>query len=157
MRARPESAARRTIVSRHEDETRALGLRLGKAAEPGDVICLKGPLGSGKTTFVQGFAQGAGFKGKTASPTFGLLRQYRAKRVTIYHADFFRLAEKDLPNLGIEEWLADPKGVCLIEWPEIVGGLLPEDRLEIEFAHREDGGRDLAVTIRGPRSSRLLK
>lgn len=133
-----------------------MAARLGKRAEAGDVICLRGPLGSGKTTFVQGFAQGAGFQGSTASPTFGLLRQYEAKRFRIYHADFFRLDKKDLPNLGIEEWIADPDGLCLIEWPEIVGPMLPGDRLEIEFAHRKEGGRNLTFRDHGPRSARLL-
>ena len=142
--------------TRSAEETKRLAGRIGRRAEPGDVLCLRGPLGSGKTTFVQGFAKGAGFRGNTASPTFGLLRQYSARRGRIYHADFFRLAPKDLPNLGIEEWMGDPRGLCLVEWPDVARGFLPADRLEIDFAHLKNGGRSLTFVSRGPRSTRLL-
>ena len=143
-------------VTRSEEETRRLAARLGRKARPGDVICLAGPLGSGKTTFVQGFAKGAGFRGRTASPTFGLLRQYPARRLRIYHADFFRIKPGELTNLGMEEWLQDPKGVCLIEWPDVARNVLPADRVEIKFSHRKDGGRAFQVQGLGSRSRQLI-
>lgn len=144
-------------VSRSEEETRRLAARLGRKTRPRDLICLFGPLGSGKTTFVQGFARGAGFRGNTASPTFGLLRQYPARRMRIYHADFFRIESRELANLGMEEWLQDPKGVCLIEWPEAANRLLPADRVEIAFAHRKEGGRALRFRGLGPRSKQWME
>lgn len=144
-------------VTTSEEETRGLAARLGRKAQPGDVICLSGNLGSGKTTFVQGFAKGAGFRGNTASPTFGLLRQYSAPRLRIYHADFFRVESRELANLGVEEWLQDPKGICLIEWPEAAKRLLPSDRLEVSLKHRKEYARALTFTGLGPRSALWVK
>ena len=143
-------------VTRNAEETRVLAARLGRKARAGDVICLFGPLGSGKTTFVQGFVKAAGFRGSAASPTFSLLRQYPAHRLRIYHADFFRIQPRELENLGMEEWLEDPEGVSLIEWPEAARQLLPADRVEIAFAHLNDGSRALRFEGMGPRADRLL-
>lgn len=142
-------------VTRSEEETRRLGARFGKRARPGDLVLLKGVLGSGKTTFVQGFARGAGYKGKTASPTFGLARLYRAGKVNLHHLDLYRVAARELGNLGLEDYLDDPQGICVIEWPEAAAQSLTPDRLEIAFAHRPDG-RALTLKAMGPRSRRLL-
>ena len=144
------------IMSASEAETRRLAARLGKAARPGDVLALEGPLGSGKTTFTQGFARGAGFKGAVVSPSFGLARRYKTRALTLHHLDLYRLADRDLPNLGLEEYFGDPKAVCVVEWPEVAARELPADRLTIRFEHAEDGARRLTLSAAGPCSRRLL-
>ena len=136
------------------EETRALGERIGRRARGGELLALSGPLGSGKTTFVQGFARGAGFHGNAVSPTFSIAREYRG-RLVLHHLDLFRIAPGETANLGLEELLADPRGVCLIEWPEAAAGVLPADRLELSFTHRRRG-RSLRLRARGPLSRKLL-
>ncbi len=143
------------VLSESPEQTRKVAARLGAAAEPGDLACLIGPLGSGKTTFTQGFARGAGFRGSVTSPSFGLARRYPAKKATIHHLDLYRLSGKDLPNLALEEYFDDPRGVCVVEWPQVAAGALPKDRLEIRFSHRPDG-RALDFRAKGPRSRRWL-
>src|SRR6185503_5897401 len=82
----------KTVISRSEDETRALARDIGRKLKPGAVLCLTGPLGSGKTRFVQGLAAGLGCKGRITSPTFTLVREYRGRKVTLYHLDLYRVA-----------------------------------------------------------------
>lgn len=143
------------VVSRSEEQTRTLAARLGRGALGGDLLCLIGPLGSGKTTFVQGFVRSIGFRGAVASPSFSLVREYRAPRRPVYHMDLFRVRAPELAPLGLREYIDDPRGICLIEWPEVARAVLPRDRVEIRFAH-VDGGRVLRGRALGPRSARLL-
>ncbi len=146
----------KAVTSTTEAQTRKLGGALGAAAEPGDVLALLGPLGSGKTTFTQGFARGAGFKGSVVSPSFGLARRYKAGTRFIHHLDLYRLADRDIPNLGLAEYFDDPRGICVVEWPEVAGRELPADRLEIRFEHAGERTRRLRLKAAGPRSKRLL-
>ena len=134
-----------TFITLNDGETKALAVKFGRRAKPGDVFCLFGQLGSGKTTFVQGFARGAGFKGAVTSPSFGIAREYRMKKMTLYHLDLFRLGGKDIVTFGLEQYLDDPKGICLIEWPEPALWLLPVKRLELRFSHRRGEGRTIAI------------
>lgn len=146
----------KAVTTDTERETRALGGALGAAAEPGDVLALLGPLGSGKTTFAQGFARGAGFLGPVVSPSFGLARRYKAGAKVVHHLDLYRLAGRDLANLGLEEYLDDPRGICLVEWPEVAASELPADRLEIRFEHAGERRRRMKFAARGPRARLLL-
>lgn len=136
------------LRSSGEAVTEDLGAKIARLAlerKAPRILCLFGALGSGKTCFVRGFARGAGYKGSVASPTFSLVREYRGPKANIYHLDLFRIGGKDIPNLGLEDYLADEKGICVIEWPETVLGLLPKPRLEIRFAHVSRGGRMISV------------
>ena len=142
------------IVTKTDEETRRLGERLGRRVRGGEVIALSGPLGSGKTTFTQGFARGAGFKGLAVSPTFSLVRQYRG-RLRVCHMDLFRLGGGEIDNLGLEEYLNDPDGVCLVEWPDGAAAMLPADRLEASFSHRSRGRAILyACSVMPPKRAR---
>ncbi len=145
-----------TFHTETPEQTRRLGLRLGRLLRGGDVVCLYGNLGSGKTTFTQGAAKGAGFRGRVVSPTFGLARQYRARRLTLYHLDLYRVGE-DTGDIGLEEFLRDPRAACLIEWPEAAKAYLPPERLDARLSHRRSGGRTLTFKARGGRASRLLR
>ncbi|HUK58373.1 MAG TPA: tRNA (adenosine(37)-N6)-threonylcarbamoyltransferase complex ATPase subunit type 1 TsaE [Stellaceae bacterium] len=117
-----------------EGATAALAARLAGLARAGDVIALKGPLGSGKTTFARAFIRARlGTHEEVPSPTFTLVETYGSVPPQIWHFDLFRLERpEDVWELGIEDALAG--GISLIEWPERMGALLPRERLEIEFA-----------------------
>lgn len=113
----------------------AFGRRLGRMAEAGEVICLYGPLGAGKTTLTQAIAAGLGVPASepVTSPTFALIHEYRG-RLPLFHLDLYRLSgdEDELLELGIEDYLYG-EGVCVIEWPEKLGRLLPARHLAIRL------------------------
>lgn len=113
--------------------TTALAERIAGIAKKGDVIGLKGGLGSGKTTFARAFIRARdGQAEEVPSPTFTLVQVYEVDAVDIWHFDLYRLGEaEEAFELGIEE--AFVEGISLIEWPEHLGALLPSDRLEILF------------------------
>ena len=139
-------------------ETQALGRRLGRLLKGLDLICLYGNLGSGKTTLAQGVARGAGFRGSVVSPSFGLARVYRAKPWTIYHLDLYRLAAGETGDVGIEDFVGDPRAFCLVEWPEAGKAYYPADRLEVRLSPVDGGrARRIAFKARGRRSRELLR
>jgi tRNA threonylcarbamoyladenosine biosynthesis protein TsaE len=129
------------------DDTRAIGAALAELLEPGDAVALTGELGAGKTPFVQGVARGLGFDGAVVSPTFTLVREYRA-RLTVHHVDVYRLDRvQDVLDLGFEE-MADERGVLFVEWGDAVEGLLPADHLSIELTVPGDG-EDRRLVVSG--------
>ena len=114
-----------------EQETRDFGKSLGETAVPGEVICLDGDLGVGKTVLAQGFAEGLGIGGPVASPTFTIVQSYSRGRIPFYHMDVYRLEDEDeLEAIGGSEML-DGDGVCLIEWGSRTAGLMPRETLWI--------------------------
>lgn len=109
-------------------ETFALGKTLGEQAKPGDIYCLEGDLGVGKTVFTQGFAAGLGIKGPVNSPTFTIVQEYRQGRLPLFHFDVYRISDPDeMLDVGLEEYLYAGEGVCLIEWPSRIEELLPPE------------------------------
>jgi tRNA threonylcarbamoyladenosine biosynthesis protein TsaE len=145
------------VESRTASETERLGRRLGKLLAAGDVVALSGPLGAGKTAFVKGVASGAGADGSAvSSPTFALLHEYSAKKIRIYHMDWYRL-----PDLGARDraWISeclDADGVCLIEWPERGEDLLDPDRVSVRLDHAGGDRRRLTLSAGGERSRRIV-
>ena len=114
------------------EETRAFGILLGRIVEPGDVITLQGDLGAGKTALTQAIALGLGVDPRiyVTSPTFSLLHEYRG-RMPLYHMDLYRLTgEDEIESLGFTEYFYSD-GVTVVEWPERLGSLMPEQRLNI--------------------------
>lgn len=121
------------------EETWALARRLAAELRPGDVICLEGDLGAGKTTFVQGLAAALGVSGRVTSPTFCLVQEHKsAEGRLLVHMDLYRLAtEDDVLAIGWEDYLA--RGAVLaVEWPERAGDLVPKNAIRVSFA-RLDG------------------
>ena len=135
------------VICNSFEETKKFASRLSKKFQKGQVVALNGDLGSGKTTFSQGFAEGLGFKQHVGSPTFKLVSEYVGEDLKLYHVDCYRLNNADeFLNLGGENLLLPDNGITLIEWANIIQELLPEDVIEIVFSR-----------VKGEPNKRLLK
>jgi tRNA threonylcarbamoyladenosine biosynthesis protein TsaE len=146
------------FLSHSPEQTRRLGVRLGELLKPGDLICLAGDLGSGKTTLAQGIARGWGCLDPVTSPTFVLINEYRrADGARLYHLDAFRLGgAPEAIALGLTE-LMDGEGPILVEWPERVAEALPLQRLWISLQWADESRRGMRLEAAGPRYERLLR
>jgi tRNA threonylcarbamoyladenosine biosynthesis protein TsaE len=136
-------------------ELQAIAERLGRALQVGDVVALIGPLGAGKTTFVQGLARGLGVPADrhVASPTFALVNEHPG-RVPLVHADLYRVADaRELEELGLSD--AFDRAAVAIEWLDRFPDAAPPDRLEITIAIAPDGTRELTFAPRGARAETL--
>jgi tRNA threonylcarbamoyladenosine biosynthesis protein TsaE len=132
-------------VTENAEETRALGERLSRRLNPGDLVALFGDLGSGKTTLVQGICRGLGIRGVVNSPSFTIINEYQG-RIPVYHLDCYRLnGVEDLFGLGYEEYFFGD-GVCLIEWAEKAGDLLPHRRIDVLL--KREGAQRRKIIIR---------
>lgn len=139
------------ILSHSPETTFDLGEKLGSICEPGDVICLAGDLGAGKTTMAQAIAAGAGVDQReyVSSPTFAILHEYGG-RIPIYHFDFYRLgSSEDVVELGLEDYFYGD-GLTLIEWSERAADLLPESVLNIELSYIDEFSRDISLNSDSP-------
>ena len=144
------------FFSRSPEQTRRIGMRLGSVLEPGDLVCLQGELGAGKTTLVQGMAQGWGSLDPVSSPTFVLVNGYRRPDGSqLFHMDAYRLesgaeaAELDL------DWMLT-EGALVIEWPERVQGILPPDALWVYLDALAEEQRQMRFNALGARYDRVL-
>ena len=144
------------FFSRSPEQTRRVGMRLGGALQTGDVICLQGDLGAGKTTFVQGLARGWGSLDSVSSPTFILVNLYRrADQNQLFHMDAYRLdSTPEAEELDLDTMLAD--GALIIEWPERMDGLVPVERLWVKFEHVDEEEREMKFKASGKRYDELL-
>lgn len=145
------------FFSRSPEQTRRIGRRLGGALQAGDVICLQGDLGAGKTTFVQGVAQGWGSLDSVSSPTFILVNVYRREDdAHLFHMDAYRLdSAPEAEELDLDAMLA--QGPLLIEWPERIDGLVPDERLWITLEHVDEEEREMNFQATGKRYDDLLE
>jgi tRNA threonylcarbamoyladenosine biosynthesis protein TsaE len=144
------------IISRNPEQSRRVGMRLGALLRPGDVICLIGDLGAGKTTFVQGVAAGWGSLDPVSSPTFVLVNMYRrTDQERLYHLDAYRLSgPAEAIDLDLDDMLAN--GSLLIEWADRIEAALPTDRLRISLQWIDESQRDMFFTAEGDRYQNLL-
>ena len=134
-----------SYIIRSEAETRALGLTIAEAAEPGDIVALIGNLGTGKTALTKYIAEGLGVKEEVISPTFTIVKEYRSGRIPLYHFDVYRLSGgEELLDTGAEDYLED-SGLSVIEWADIVADVLPEDALLIMLEYAEEGARQVTI------------
>ena len=123
-------------------ETFELGKRLAEAAKPGQVYCLDGDLGVGKTVFTQGFARGLGITGPVNSPTFTIVQQYEEGRLPLYHFDVYRIGDiSEMDEIGYEDCFYG-SGVSLIEWSELIEELLPERAVHVTIEKDLERGFD---------------
>lgn len=155
------------FFSANAEQTRRLGMHLGMLLLPGDVICLVGDLGSGKTTLVQGIAAGWGSTDNVTSPTFVLVNVYRKSgEQRMYHLDTYRLSEPQstaraadtilrvAEDLDLETLIEN--GPLLIEWADRIQSILPEEHLKIHLSWVDDQQRQLALTAHGARYQEIL-
>jgi tRNA threonylcarbamoyladenosine biosynthesis protein TsaE len=140
-------------------ETEQLGERIGVWLQGGDLLCLSGTLGAGKTCLVRGLAQGWGATERPTSPTFTLINEYRRAqdKQRFYHVDCYRLAgAADAWTTGLED-LFDPSNVMVIEWPERILDALPVERLWIEIRDLGITSREFTLSASGHRGLALLR
>lgn len=128
---------------------------MGRVLRPGDVVGLVGELGAGKTTFVQGVAQGLEVRGYVASPTFTLVREYQG-RLRLYHVDLFRIEPEELDVTGFDD-LVEAGGVVVVEWADRAPHRLPRDCLWISIVGTGGEPRELQAHATGPESAVLLR
>ena len=139
------------VTTKNAEETRALGKRLAGEIPPGTLLCLVGDLGAGKTTLVQGLLEGLGAERPFVSPTFVIMKQYDlvTPSVTnirrVYHADAYRVQEKDFTEIGFSEWCADQDGLVILEWPERIAAILPEKRIDIAITALSETEREITI------------
>jgi tRNA threonylcarbamoyladenosine biosynthesis protein TsaE len=145
----------RRLTAGSPQATAELGERLASAARPGDVLCLWGELGAGKTVLAKGFGRGLGVAGTISSPTFILMAEYEGG-LPLFHVDLYRLADASEALLGglLDERQAD--GVTLVEWPDRLGAALPRDRLDIRVAGAGDEARSIELAASVPDLARYV-
>ena len=133
-------------VSRSPQETRRLGVRFAEKLKAGSIVALYGTLGAGKTEFVKGICEGLGVADSAVnSPTFTLVNEYDAGALVIYHFDAYRLKSvHEFYELGYHDYFFG-KGVCLVEWPDRVEELLPEDVMTVRLTHVGKNERELLL------------
>ena len=137
--------AGKEFITKSAEETVELGKKIGAFLLPNDVIALTGQLGAGKTTLIQGIAQGVGVKDYVTSPTFIIINEYQG-RVPFYHVDLYRMnSANEIEDLGIEEYF-DRGGVCVVEWAEKLGELKPKSCQEIEIEVISETERKICVS-----------
>jgi tRNA threonylcarbamoyladenosine biosynthesis protein TsaE len=141
-----------SIFLADENAAVKLGAALAPGLQTGDIICLEGPLGAGKTTCARGLIKAFCGAREVPSPTFTLVETYQNSGAALWHFDLYRLEQpRDVYELGFEDALGD--GICLIEWPERIEGLLPPQRLRLVFHILPEGGLQQGgrrVDIEGP-------
>jgi tRNA threonylcarbamoyladenosine biosynthesis protein TsaE len=136
-------------------ETQQLGHIIGRMARPGDIILLSGPLGAGKTCLTQGIAQGLGVKETAASPSYVLMRELQG-RLPLYHMDLYRLEFAEIGELGLDDYLYG-RGVCVIEWAEKAGAIMPPEHLMIELAYCGECERRIEIMPSGTSYEKLVR
>ena len=133
-------------VSRSPEDTFSLGRAFGEKAGPGEIYCLDGDLGAGKTVFAQGFARGLNVAEAVNSPTFTIVNVYESGRIPLYHFDLYRIEEpEEMEEIGYEDYFFG-EGVCLVEWSELVPEIIPEHARHIRLNRsRKEGETNIRL------------
>lgn len=125
-----------------EQETLELGKKLAQEAQPGQVFSLVGDLGAGKTVFTKGMAEGLGITEPVSSPTFTIVQVYEEGRMPFYHFDVYRIGDpEEMDEIGYEDYFYG-QGICLVEWANLIGELMPEDTIHITIEKDLERGFD---------------
>lgn len=137
-------------------DTEKLGEIIAKCIEKGTVICLDGDLGVGKTALTQFIAKEFGIEEYIVSPTFTIIKEYQGK-LPFYHMDVYRInSEDEMYDLGYDEYIYSD-GVTIIEWSQIIEGILPEERINIEIKRIDEEQREINIEGKGPVYARLIE
>lgn len=135
------------VITHSEEETEAEGFRLAQTLSAGDTVLLRGNLGAGKTVFSRGFARGLGITEPVSSPTYTIVQEYELPQSgRLYHLDLYRITDVNAAlAFGVDEFLDDPRGIALVEWPDRINGILPEQAVCIEIEHLSDTERRITI------------
>jgi tRNA threonylcarbamoyladenosine biosynthesis protein TsaE len=152
---------KKEYITNSLEETQSLAQKLAGELIGGEIICLDGELGAGKTTFAQGLLAGLGVEGPYTSPTFLIMKEYKVeipksksqssnelqatnyKPQTVYHIDAYRIGEDDLLNLGWEEMIQNRNNIVIVEWPERVEKIIPPEAIKIRFEWTTENQRKI--------------
>lgn len=159
----------RKVTSNSPQTTKEIAIKVAKSLKGGGILALTGDLGAGKTCFTQGLAEGLSIKEKITSPTFVLMKQYkvtshqpalprgRSLVTSLVHIDAYRMrSERDVLEIGVTDYLADPDTICVIEWPERIKKILPKNTIWIEFKHIDENKRQIIINDQVT-SDRMMK
>lgn len=135
---------KKEIYTKSSQDTMDLGLRFAKNAPSGTTLLLVGDLGVGKTTFVRGLAKGLNINETIQSPTFNIMKLYLKGDRPLIHIDAYRLADIDT-DIGLDEYIGYYSGLTVIEWPEFIEKLIPEDAIKIEIFHVDENTRRVVI------------
>jgi len=148
------------FISHSSEQTHRFGVRLGALARAGDLICLEGELGTGKTCLTQGIGEGMGIVEAITSPSFTLIAEHRppSERPMLYHVDLYRLTAPlaEARSIGLAGYL-EGDGVCVVEWADRIRDELPTERLWIALRHVGETKRGLSMVASGSRYDELLR
>lgn len=134
------------LISHSENETKEIAKNIAKELKNGDVIILSGDLGSGKTKFTEGFLSYYGLENEISSPTFTIVNEYKKGDTNIYHFDVYRIEELDeFYAIGGEEYFS--KGICIIEWGEIIEQIVPKEHIKITFERTFENENERTLNI----------
>lgn len=138
------------VETRTPEETFALGKKIGQAAKPGQIYTLVGDLGVGKTVFTQGVAAGLGIEEPISSPTFTIIQEYESGRMPFYHFDVYRIGDvEEMEEIGYDDYFFG-RGICLIEWANLIEEILPEKLISIIIEKDLQQGFDYRkITVNG--------
>ncbi len=143
------------ITAYSEDDTMELAQNIESEKFPNMVICLEGDLGSGKTVFAKAFAQALGITENITSPTFTIIKEYYGGEMKLFHMDVYRLSDIK-QDIGIEEYFTK-KGVCIIEWSDLIEDILPKNRLDIRIKIVDENTRQFIITPHGSKYEDLCE
>jgi tRNA threonylcarbamoyladenosine biosynthesis protein TsaE len=132
------------LQSNNEAETKEIGRKLGMKLKAGDVVCMYGELGSGKTTMVKGMASAIGINERDiTSPSFTIIAEYEGK-IAFNHIDLYRLEPEEVEGLGLEEYIG-VKGISVIEWAEKAGDEIPAESIKVRLNYTGDNSREINI------------
>lgn len=137
------------------EETKKIGLIIAEHAFSNSLILLTGDLGAGKTTLTGGIAKGLGINEKISSPTFNILKCYFKAKIPLFHIDAYRLEDGTVKDIGLEEFI-DGDGLCVIEWPNFIQELIPNNYLSINIQHVKDDIRHFKIECNDDRWSNVI-
>lgn len=132
------------LITYSAEETMNLGQKFVALAKPGSTFCLTGDLGAGKTTLVRGIARALDIKSVVQSPTFNIMKVYFDGNRPLIHIDAYRLADVNT-DIGLDEYIGYETGITVIEWPEFIKDLIPENAIEVNIRHAEGDTRNITI------------
>ncbi len=140
-------SSEKIYISNSESETETLGMEIASRMPRGSVVLLYGDLGAGKTVFSRGFAKGLGIDEDVSSPTYTIVQEYDlAGGGRLYHLDLYRISGVEAAlDFGIDEFLSEKKSLSLIEWPERISAMLPDDAVTVRIIHAGESRREIHV------------